>query len=218
MKNITVIIAESGKHFDMEILPGTTAQDILNQIKLTEGYILSNGRGQEPFGSDEVIYDQITDGCKLYASTPVEVGYGPLSVFFENCINFFLDLFEPIEQSNTTNNVQTKKYNSVGKNVVKRSEKPYWEQRGWKKSFGEYHGFYRTTYGSYRGKATISPSGQIELFIYNPPKCLEGHSHWQCFMKRKDGSFFIHNNKSGEFDLSSGIMDVERIIKEAYEL
>ncbi len=74
MKNVAVVIAESGKIHDMAVKPGTTAQDLLNAIGLSEGYILSSGRGQEPFGNDEEIYDQITDGCKLFASTPVEVG------------------------------------------------------------------------------------------------------------------------------------------------
>ena len=218
MKKATVIIAESGKHFDLEIPSGTTAQDILNQIKLTEGYVLSSGRGQEPFGSDEVIYDQITDGCKLYASTPVEVGYGPLTAFLGDCINSFFNWLFLLEQPDVKNNVRIKEYNSVGTNVVKRSEKSYWKQRGWKKVFDKYHGYYRTSYGSFKGEATVSCSGRIELFIINPPACMRKHSHWACFMKRSKDRFFIHSNKNGLFDLSSGIMDVERIIKESFEL
>ena len=218
MKNATVIIAESGKHFDLEIPSGTTAQDVLNQIKLTDGYVLSSGRGQDPFCSEEVIYDQITDGCKLYACTPVEVGLGPLFTLIEKKINSFINWLESLEQPNKTNNVQIKEYNNVGTNVVKRSEKPYWEQRGWRKVFDKYHGYYRTAHGSFKGEATVSYSGQIELFIAKPPKCLRKHSHWACFMKRPDGRFFIHNNKNGIIGLSSGIMDVERIITEAFEL
>ncbi|MDD5697834.1 MAG: hypothetical protein PHH77_04380 [Victivallaceae bacterium] len=214
MKKATVIIAESGKHFDLEIPPGTTAQDILNQVNLGNGYVLSSGRGQEPFGSDEVIYDQIADGCKLYASTPVEVGSGPLSSFIDNCIDLFIHWFilpEPVNPQN-----KTRIY--TGSNVVRRAETPYWEQRGWKKILGKYHGYYRTKYGSFRGEADVSSSGRIELFIFSPPDCLRKHSHWPCFMKRPNGKFFIHNNKNGIFDLSSGIMDVERIITESFGL
>ncbi len=74
MKKIAVVIAESGKIKDLSIEPGTEAQEVLNAVGLPEGYVLSSGKGQEPFGSDEEIYDKIADGCKLFASTPIEVG------------------------------------------------------------------------------------------------------------------------------------------------
>ncbi|MDD5599016.1 MAG: hypothetical protein PHV82_13795 [Victivallaceae bacterium] len=75
MKNITVVIAENGEFRDLAIKPGTTAQDVLKSIGLAEGYVLSSGRGREPFGNDEEIYAQVADGSKLFCSTPIEVGF-----------------------------------------------------------------------------------------------------------------------------------------------
>jgi hypothetical protein len=74
MKNITVVSAASGQHNDLTIQPGTTVRDIRQQLSLDDRFILTPGRGSEPFGDDENIYPAIQDGAKLYASTPVEVG------------------------------------------------------------------------------------------------------------------------------------------------
>ncbi len=102
--------------------------------------------------------------------------------------------------------------------VVKRTQKPYWKQRGWGKSGNKYYGYYRTKFGSFRGQARISPSRQTKLYIQNPPDCLREHSHWACFVKENNGWFFIHNNDNGEFDLSSGIIQIEQILTEAFKL
>jgi hypothetical protein len=74
MKNITVVSAASGQHNDLTIPPGTTVRDIRQQLGLDNGFILTTGRGSEPFADDENIYPAVPDGAKLYASTPVEVG------------------------------------------------------------------------------------------------------------------------------------------------
>lgn len=77
MKNITVVPAVGGPPKDMSIAPGTTARDILRELGCDESFILTNGRGAEPFGYDENVYPMVQDGAKLYASTPVEVGSFP---------------------------------------------------------------------------------------------------------------------------------------------
>jgi hypothetical protein len=206
---------------------------------------LSSGKGQEPFGKDEVIYDAVTDGAKVYASTPVEVGFGPLftqSSFFSgvaSAIGEIVSLFargvnalcnlEADSASKASGKhlsprcfkTVAKSSNATGKTgvkVVERTELPYWQQRGWKKTHGRYSGYFRTKYGSFLGKATMSPSGRIEMFIKDPPECLSNHSHWPCFMLRERGWYFIHNNRAGHFDLSSGLLDVENILTEAYQL
>lgn len=245
MKKITVVIAESGKFNDLEILPGTTASDVLKTIGLPDGYVLSSGKGQEPFGKDENIYDAVTDGAKVYASTPVEVGFGPLftkSSFLNvvgsairEIVSLFVsgldDLFNPNINLNAEDSGRhssprcfktvAKSSNAAGKSdvkVVERTELPYWQQRGWKKIRNKYSGYFRTKYGSFEGKATVSASGRMEMFIKEPPDCLSKHSHWPCFMLRERGWYFIHNNRAGHFDLSSGLLDVENILTEAYQL
>ncbi|MDD5599015.1 MAG: hypothetical protein PHV82_13790 [Victivallaceae bacterium] len=102
--------------------------------------------------------------------------------------------------------------------VVERNQEPYWKQRGWGKSGDRFYGFFRTKFGSFRGQARISPSRQTKLYIRNPPECLKKHDHWACFVKENNGWFFIHNYNDGEFDLSSGIIQIEQILTEAFNL
>jgi hypothetical protein len=73
VKNISVVIAGSGDIRDIGIKPGTTAGDILRQLNLN-GYVLSKGQNEPPFGNGENIYPLVRDGDKLYASTPATVG------------------------------------------------------------------------------------------------------------------------------------------------
>lgn len=75
MKQIAVKVAGSEEEpRDISIKPGTTSSDILNQLNL-EGYLLSTGANSRHFfGDDEVVYPQVVDGDKLYATTPAEVG------------------------------------------------------------------------------------------------------------------------------------------------
>ena len=73
-KRIAVVTAESGQIRDMQILPGTTTSDVRRHLGLDSQYLLSTGRGDPPFGEDENIYERLSDGAKVFASTPVEVG------------------------------------------------------------------------------------------------------------------------------------------------
>jgi len=100
--------------------------------------------------------------------------------------------------------------------LVNRVPRPYWEERGWQKVGGKYEGMYQTRFGHWFGYVTVSPSGRVEVFIRNPPACLEKHPHWACFNKRLDGWYFIHPIKSIA-DVSAGIINVEKTITEAYE-
>ncbi len=105
--------------------------------------------------------------------------------------------------------------------VVKRAQEPYWQQRGWKqygskKSGSKYYGFYKVGLKEFEGKAEVSPFGRTKLYIKEIPKELEHHEHYPCFMKESNGWYFIHNNDNGNFDLSSGILQVEQILTEAF--
>jgi len=77
MKQIAVVTAASGQQTILGIEPGTTPRDIRRQLNLDENFILTPGRGAEPFGDDENLYPLVPDGAKLYVSTPVEVGHEP---------------------------------------------------------------------------------------------------------------------------------------------
>jgi hypothetical protein len=73
MKKLSVVIAGSGQIRDIEIEPGTTAKEILDQLNL-KGYLLNKGPNEPFFANTESIYDKVNDGEKIFASTKAEVG------------------------------------------------------------------------------------------------------------------------------------------------
>lgn len=73
MKRLSVVVAGTGQIRDIEIQPGTTAGDILNQLHLRD-YLLSKSANDPFFASGESIYDKVNDGEKIFASTKAEVG------------------------------------------------------------------------------------------------------------------------------------------------
>jgi hypothetical protein len=73
MKHLSVVVAGSGQIRDVEIQPGTTAGDILNQLNLRD-YLLSKGPNEPFFASADSVYDKVNDGEKIFASTKAEVG------------------------------------------------------------------------------------------------------------------------------------------------
>jgi len=98
---------------------------------------------------------------------------------------------------------------------VPRTEKPYAEERGWKRRNGTFRGRYRTACGSWEGSATPSWGGHLEFSIHNPPRELEEHSHWVCFRHRGEGRYAVHFSTEPE-NLSAGILEIERILTEAF--
>ena len=73
MKHLSVVVAGTGQIRDVEIQPGTTAGDILNQLTLRD-YLLSKGPNEPFFASADSVYDKVNDGEKIFASTKAEVG------------------------------------------------------------------------------------------------------------------------------------------------
>jgi len=73
MKKLSVVIAGSGQIRDIEIQPGTTAKDILDQLNLKD-YLLSKGPNDPFLAATDSVYDKVKDGEKIFASTKAEVG------------------------------------------------------------------------------------------------------------------------------------------------
>ncbi len=73
MKHLSVAIPGSGQIHDLTIDSGTTAGDVLHQLKLDD-YMLSKGPNDPFFARTESIYDKVADGEKIFASTKAEVG------------------------------------------------------------------------------------------------------------------------------------------------
>lgn len=101
--------------------------------------------------------------------------------------------------------------------TVKRSARPYLIQQGWKLTHGlerQWEGYYRTRYGSYKGK--IERSSSPKFYIHNPPEPLRQH-HWACFTELPGGWYSAHFKKLPK-DADSGVMAIERLINEAFIL
>ena len=73
MKKLSVVVAGTGHIQDVNIQPGTTAGDVLHQLKLQD-YLLSKGANEPFFAAAESIYDKVNDDEKIFASTKAEVG------------------------------------------------------------------------------------------------------------------------------------------------
>ena len=110
---------------------------------------------------------------------------------------------------------------SFGKPIaITRSSKRYIEGTGWQQTNTtpcEWHGYYRTRFGSWKGRIIASTPPQF--YIYKPPKGLkERHSHAACFNKIGDDGWYSSHFKKMPRDLDSGVIELERILCEAYLL
>jgi hypothetical protein len=97
--------------------------------------------------------------------------------------------------------------------MVRRQTVPYWKERGWSAKGEKYQGYYRTKFGSWKGRSDVGLLGHARMFIQNPPSFLSHHPHWSCFLERPDGWFHVHVHN--RFTLSEGILRVEEILTEA---
>jgi hypothetical protein len=101
--------------------------------------------------------------------------------------------------------------------TVKRTATTYLIQQGWKLtnvSQRQWEGYYRTRFGSYKGK--IEHSSPPKFYIHNPPEPLR-HHHWACFTELPGGWYSVHFRKLPK-DADSGVMEIERLINEAFLL
>ncbi|MBS3788538.1 hypothetical protein KGY79_10140 [Candidatus Bipolaricaulota bacterium] len=101
-------------------------------------------------------------------------------------------------------------------NVVRHKEKPYWKRRGWKKQGRNLTGYYRTRYGTFKGRIEAYRSNDPEVFIYNPPKQLNNHDHSNCFFSRGGGKFKVHFKQKVDKP-SIAIQSVEKILRESFQ-
>lgn len=99
---------------------------------------------------------------------------------------------------------------------VQRRQVSYWQERGWTREGNEYSGNYQTAHGSFQGWIEQDPSGRLSFYLQRPSEQIRRHSHWTCFQHRGNDWYLVHMRREPR-DVSSGIMTIERLIKEAYE-
>jgi hypothetical protein len=225
-KRIAVKVAgsEQGLH-DITLKPGTTASDILTQLNL-QGYLLTTGPNSSHFyGDDELVYPNVADGDKLWATTPADVGSGShgegrtLPLWHESLNKLYnRSLLNPLKLKHR---LLWQRLHALRRGtIIKRSPKTYLSQQGWRKAFlhsgSEWQGYYRTRYGSFKGRVTASSSNP-RFYIYKPPEKLRRHKHWCCFTDQTNGWYSVHFLRMPK-DLDSGVMEIERIIGESMKL
>jgi hypothetical protein len=111
---------------------------------------------------------------------------------------------------------------SFGKPIaITRSRRRYMDEMGWEQSTrtspAEWHGYYRTRFGSYKGRIIASTPPQY--YIYKPPRGLkERHSHSACFSKFGEDGWYSSHFSIPPKDLDSGVIKLERVLCEAYLL
>ena len=106
--------------------------------------------------------------------------------------------------------------------TIRRKPKTYIQEQGWELSGGlnpQWNGFYRTKFGSFKGR--IIPKGEPNrrFFIYQPPLPLRNH-HWACFTEMKgmeQGGWYAVHLLPFPQDIDSGVLAIERVIDEAYK-
>ena len=99
---------------------------------------------------------------------------------------------------------------------VERREIPFWQEHGWTSKDNTYSGSYQTPYAAFQGWIEEQRSGRTDFYIYNPSPEIRSHSHWTCFQHRGNDWYLVHMAKQPR-DISSGIITIEKLLKEAYE-
>lgn len=99
---------------------------------------------------------------------------------------------------------------------VARRQIPYWQERGWTLEGNAYKGNYQTPYAAFQGWIERQNSGRFNFYLNRPSDEIRRHSHWTCFQHRGDDWYLIHMSREPR-DMSSGIMTIEKLIREAYE-
>lgn len=96
------------------------------------------------------------------------------------------------------------------------TEKPYWKEKHWQKWGSAYRGFFFTNQGAWKGHIEENFPGNYSFYIFHPPDALKKSNHWACFTNKGMGKYSIHFSKKPK-DISSGIMEVERLISGSFK-
>jgi hypothetical protein len=99
---------------------------------------------------------------------------------------------------------------------VLRREIPYWRERGWTRDGTHYTGSYQTPHAAFQGWIEEEWSGNVNFYLYSPSPQIQRHSHWTCFAPRGSDWYLVHMARRPK-DVSSGILTIEQLIREAYE-
>ena len=100
---------------------------------------------------------------------------------------------------------------------IDRQAVPYWDQQGWIRNGHVYEGSYQTPFGAFRGHAHQRSAREIDFSLYQPSAEILRGSHGSCFQHQGNDWHSVHMARRPA-DVSSGILTIERLIVEAYEI
>ena len=106
--------------------------------------------------------------------------------------------------------------------TIRRRPKGYLPAQGWELSGGlnpQWNGYYRTKFGSYKGRVVPKGEPNRRYFIHKPPEPLRNH-HWKCFTEiqgMEQGGWYAVHLLPFPQDIDSGVLAIERVIDEAYK-
>jgi hypothetical protein len=100
---------------------------------------------------------------------------------------------------------------------VQRRQIPYWQEKGWTRQGNTYTGSYQSPYAAFCGQIEEHRGGHIDFLVFRPSDEIRGHSHWICFQDRGNDWYLVHMYQEPK-DVGSGILTIERLLTEAYEL
>lgn len=108
--------------------------------------------------------------------------------------------------------------------LINRSSKTYLSEKGWRrfKSYPgyEWQGYYRTRYGSFKGRVRQGSASTLphSFYVYKPPEALKlKHPHSACFSSQGNGWYSVHFKRAPK-DADSGVMAIQRILTESIRL
>jgi hypothetical protein len=90
--------------------------------------------------------------------------------------------------------------------------------QGWEFSGGKeptWHGYYRSKYGSFKGRVENLADPKFYIHIPHPPSQLRKHQHWICYHEQKERSWYWVHLSPVPRDIDSGILAIERNLNHA---
>lgn len=234
--------AEGSELKDTNILPGTKPEDVLEEVGFASGYELAD-ENSNVYERGSNFYQQVQSGGKVYVVRAAEVGspapLGLLLFFLFFVAIAHLAKEEDKRKPRHRSERRTKKEKPIvigpkprrrkqktacrkkasvlrpRGSCVRRSNEPWWKERGWRKKNGRLLGYFKTPYGRYPGQVVLK--AYPDFYIKNPPLELKLHEKGDCFSNHVGkGWFWIHFAKNPG-DPSSGIIKIEQVLREAQQ-
>jgi len=245
-KQVTITVSASGQVKELALSPGATVQEVLDEAGLQDYQLSIEGGEPFPLDADLYSLVEDGAKLSASPANPKVGRGGSASLLkiinavktvINNLLNKIKTLFGRIKKIRA---VRPKRVRLLRTKYIRRrngdrkaritktykrkiarvtneiTEKAYWQKNSWEKQNNEYRGYFKTKYGKWRGLIREVFAGEYVVYIHMPPSILEQSDHWECFMSKGNGLYFVHFSQKPK-DVSSAIMAVEKVITEAFE-